>query len=227
MQTISQGFKGAPAMFVQRMLNKAGATPALGEDADFGRLTKAAVVAFQSANGIHPANGTVSHSTWSRFGRIIEHKHRVNFSSQPTNMTCWSAAATMMVGGGQSMGPGSSTMHADGGLEPSLANIEVFARDMGWRMLTNMSAPPPGQLITGLQRGPIWVVFQGATFAHAVVFNEVFSDGDASGDGTVFAVQDPWPPGVGTQYATTYKNHRIILRSNAAKPEAMIAAAAS
>lgn len=226
MKTISQGFKGPEAMFLQRMLNKRGASPALAEDADFGRRTKAAVVAFQSANGVVPANGTVAASTWARFGRIIEHSHTVRFAAQPTGMTCWSAAGTMMSGGNMSVGPGSSSMFANGGLDPSLANIEIFARGMGWRMLTNMSAPPPSQLIAGLVRGPIWVVFQGANFAHAVVFNEVFSDGNDSGDGTVFTVQDPWPPNVGTVYPSTYTDRQIILRSNPAKPRAMIAAAA-
>lgn len=43
MRTISQGFKDPEAMFLQRMLNKRGASPTLSEDADFGRRTKAAV----------------------------------------------------------------------------------------------------------------------------------------------------------------------------------------
>lgn len=79
-------------------------------------------------------------------------------------------------------------------------------------------------MITGLASGSIWVVFQGNGFAHAVVFNEVYSDG--TDDGTVFTVQDPWPPGRGTVYPSTYVNRQIVLRSNAAKPRAMIAAVA-
>jgi hypothetical protein len=226
MKTISQGSKGSEVMFLQRHLNKRGAAPALAEDADFGPKTKAAVIAFQHANHVMPANGMVTGATWAKFGPITEHIHRVVLYGQPTGMTCWSAAATMMSGTNQSIGAGTSTMFAGGGLEPSLANIEVFARGMGWRSLTNMSAPPPMQLIAGLARGPIWVVFQGTNFAHAVVFSAVFSDGDQSGNGTVFTVYDPWPANVGTVYSTTYVDRQVILRSEPAKPRAMIAAAA-
>jgi hypothetical protein len=226
MKTISQGSKGAEVMFLQRQLNKRGASPALGEDGDFGPKTKAAVLAFQHANRVMPANGVVTTTTWVKFGRITEYVHHVVLYGQPTGMTCWSAAATMMSGSNQSIGPGSSTMFADGGLEPSLNNIEVFVQGMGWRNLTNMSAPPPSQLISGLARGPIWVVFQGRNFAHAVVFSAVFSDGDETGNGTVFIVHDPWPPNAGTIYSTTYADRQVILRSEPAKPKAMIAAAA-
>ena len=213
-------------MFLQRMLNKRGASPVLGEDADFGPRTKSAVIAFQSANGVAPPNGRVAGSTWAKFGRIVEHNHSVALVAQPNNMTCWSAAGTMMEGGNVTVGPGRAAMIGDG-LEPSLSNIEVFARGMGWRVFTNMSMPPPSQLIGRLARGPIWVVYQGHGFAHAVVFNAVYSDGTNSGDGTVFAVRDPWPPGRGTIYASPYTNREIILRSNSSRPRAMIAAAAS
>ncbi|MBK9170673.1 MAG: peptidoglycan-binding protein [Bryobacterales bacterium] len=227
MRTISQGSKGADVLFLQRLLNKRGAAPALTEDADFGAKTKLAVVSFQNRNRIVPANGTVTSATWTKFGRIIEHEHRVTLYGQPTNMTCWSAAATMMTGSNQSVGPGGSSMFGDGSLDPSLANIEVFVRGMGWRNLVNMSAPPPSQLIAGLARGPIWVVFQGNGFAHAVVFSGVFSDGDESGNGTVFTVHDPWPAGAGKVYSTPYTGRQVILKSEPSRPRAMIAAAAA
>jgi len=58
MRTLSQGARGADVMFLQRMLNKRGARPPLAEDADFGPRTRDAVIAFQTANRIAPANGT-------------------------------------------------------------------------------------------------------------------------------------------------------------------------
>ena len=71
------------------------------------------------------------------------------------------------------------------------------------------------------------MVYQGHGFAHAVVFNGVYSDGTGNGDGTVFCVYDPWPPGRGTIYSSPYTNREIVVRSSAARPRAMIAAAAS
>lgn len=226
MQMISQGSKGSEVMLLQRLLNKRGASPKLDEDADFGPKTKEGLKNFQAANGIVPVTGVCDGMTWAKFGRIVEHFHRAQLYGQPTGVTCWSAAATMMTGNNASFGPGSASL-LGGGLEPSLNNVETFARGMGWRVFTNMSAPPPSQLIGALQRSPIWVVYQGQNFAHAVIFNAVYSDGDESGDGTVFSVYDPWPVGRGTIYSSPYTDRQIVVRSSASKPRAMIASAAS
>lgn len=223
MQTLSIGSHGADVMFLQRMLNKRGASPYLTEDGSFGPRTQAGLKRFQESARLTP-DGTAGSLTWTAFGRITEVRHRVTPFSQPTGMSCWSAAATIIFGD-RSVGPGQATLGSTGGLLTDLPNIETFVRGLGWRLVNNMSAPPASLLISTIQRGPAWVAFQGLHFAHAVVFSGMISDGASDGTGTVFLVQDPWPPGGGrgTAYGTTYLGQTVWLRSVRPPAAAMIA----
>ena len=134
MQTISAGARGVEVLFLQRMLNKHGASPQLVEDADFGPRTRDAVVAFERSRGITPPNGTVDARTWNALGLAVEASHNVRLFGQPTGMTCWSAAATMILGN-MSVGSGSASTGAGGGLNPDLENVETFLRGLGWTLL--------------------------------------------------------------------------------------------
>jgi hypothetical protein len=210
MIVLNTGARGAEVLLLQRLLNKRGASPQLVEDADFGRHTLQAAIAFQSANHILPANGVVNPATWSRLGVTVELEHRVTLFGQPTGMTCWSAAATMILGN-MSVGSGAAQTDTTGGLNPDIDNIETFLAGLGWRLLNNQSAPPISTFINGLSVGPLWVAFEGGTFKHAVVASAIW--GDRTDDGTVMRIHDPWPPGRGTLYGTTYTDRRVRLKS--------------
>ncbi|HEY2012878.1 MAG TPA: peptidoglycan-binding protein [Bryobacteraceae bacterium] len=214
MRNLSNGSRGADVMFLQCLLNKKGARPRLVEDGVFGRHTHDAVVAFQQSNRVAPPNGTVGAGTWSKFGAITERLHRVTPTSQSTDVSCWSAAATTILGD-MSVGQGQAALLSDGELAAPIDNIETFVQGLGWRLINNQSVPPASTLITGLQRGPLWVAFQGRGFGHAVVFSGVYSDGANDASATVFVVNDPWPPNsaAGTEYGTTYHNGQVLIRA--------------
>lgn len=222
METVQRGNRSASSMFLQVLLNKAGASPPLAMDGIFGPKTHSAAQAFQSANGISPANGVVSQPTWMRLGVGLEKRHPVRLFGQPDNTTCWSAASTMMHGTNQSVGSGRSTMVPGGGLSTEINNVEGFVQANGWRLINRQSAPDVGVLINGLTRGPLWIAFQLHHAEHAVVFSGVYSHRDRSDDGTVFIVHDPWPPRQGSIYGTPYANREVVLRSVSARPRAII-----
>lgn len=220
--TLTIGSHGAEVTFLQRMLNKRGANPYLAEDGSFGSNTRAALVAFQRTARLASADGIAGPLTWQAFGRIAEIHHRVTPFGQPSDMSCWSAAATIIFGD-RSVGPGRASLTNTGGLGAGIDNVETFISGLGWRLVNNMTAPPVSMLVSAMHRGPAWVAFQGVNFGHAVVFNGVLSDGAPDGTGTVFRVTDPWPPRVGTSYGTTYLGQTVWLRSVRPARPAMIA----
>ena len=214
MQNLSSGSRGHEVTFLQRLLNRAGADPYLTEDGIFGPRTQAAVIAFQRANGVQPPNGAVAPTTWQRFGPITERMHNIVGYSQPTGMTCWSAAATMMTGTNASVGGGGAAIGATGGLRPQADNVETFVRSLHWRLINNASQPPISEVIAAVMRGPVWVVFVGRT-AHAVVISGVLHGSQRDSSDTVFRIHDPWPPNARrtSVYGTTYHGGAIMLRS--------------
>jgi hypothetical protein len=222
-QTLTVGSRGHEVTLLQRLLNRAGADPYLTEDGIFGPRTQAAAIAFQRANGVAPANGTVGPTTWQRFGAITELMHPITGYSQPTNMTCWSAAATMMMGTNMSVGRGNAAVGATGGLRPQIDNVETFVRDLGWRLVNNSSQPPISEVIRAVMRGPVWVVFRGRS-AHAVVLSGVLHGSARDSTDTVFRVHDPWPPNAGhtSVYGTTYHGGAMWLRSSRPPQAGMI-----
>ena len=48
----------------------------------------------------------------------------------------------------------------------------------------------------------VWIHGGGTGWSHAVILSGVFSDGDSSGDGTMFRLHDPWPLNVGKIYGS-------------------------
>ena len=223
MLELSRGNNQADVLFLQRLLNKRRASPRLAEDGDFGPRTEAAAVAFQRANHVRQSDGVVRAETWSKFGRIIEHDHRsrIQMYAQPNNMTCWSAAATMMTGNVMSVGAGAArtapagtfpngTARDAGGLGGGIDNIETFLAHMRWRLVNSGSAPGAQVLIQALSRGPVWAAVVGAS-GHAIVLTSIWSDG--APDGTVIRIADPWPPGVGAFYGSAYDHNQLTLRN--------------
>src|SRR5262249_46194190 len=141
--------------------------------------------------------------------------HNITGYSQPTDTTCWSAAATMMTGTNASYGPGNATNTSDGALDMGIDNIETFVNGLGWRLINNTSQPAISELIAAVKRGPVWVAFQGVAHAHAVVVSGVVHGSVQNDTDTVFRVHDPWPPNARrtSVYGTTYHGGTFRLRS--------------
>jgi hypothetical protein len=200
-ETLRLGAGAIPVKLLQRLLNKKGAHPRLAEDGIFGAKTNAAVLQFQAHERI-AQDGVAGPATWARLGIAIDITHRVHKYGQPTKTSCWSAAATMILGN-MCVGPGAANL-IQGGLEPSPQNLKVFAQGLGWKMYYPQSWTVLG-LGALLQRTPVWAVGGGTDWLHAIVFSALWSDGAPDGSGTMLRIHDPWPPGVGSVYGRFYR----------------------
>jgi hypothetical protein len=202
MQTLRNGSVTGSVMLCQRLLNKKGATPRLREDGIFGPRTHAAVLSFQARERI-AQDGAVGPTTWSRLGLTIDITHPVQRFGQPTGTSCWSAAATIIVGN-MSVGPGAAALDPGGGMLPGPENIRRFADSMGWRMHYPQTWSVSGLRFL-LQRKPVWAVGGGAGFLHAIVLSAMWSDGAEDASGTMIRIHDPWPVNQGSIYARFYR----------------------
>lgn len=206
MEVLREGSRTITVKLLQRLLNKKGANPRLGEDGAFGPRTRAAVVAFQAQQRI-AQDGVVGAGTWSRLGITIDVAHPVRLFPQPTNMTCWSAAATMILGN-MSVGPGGANLSSSGGLLPGPDNIREFGRGLGWTMHYPQTWTVAG-LAGLLRRKPVWAVGGGASpgggWLHAIVLSAIWSDGAEDASGTMLRIHDPWPPNIGSVYGRFYR----------------------
>jgi hypothetical protein len=215
MDILRRGSGGFKVQYLQRLLNKAlvrdhAGGASLNEDGAYGPLTEGAVRAFQGRHRPLREDGEAGPATWSALGLRTEREHSsvIQFG-QPTGTSCWSAAATSILGN-QSVGPGRASLATDGGLQPSIPNLEIFSRGLGWQMLNY--SPNVGTLVALCQRKPLWIASAGAHFAHAVVFSGVYSDG--TDDGTMFRIHDPWPQGRGRVYGSFCNPVTILANDN-------------
>ena len=206
MKILRQGPRGPHEKLLQRLLNLEHRKTVLKEDGIFGPRTNAEVNAFQSGKRLRP-DGVVGPRTWRALNISVDIDHRVTLFPQPTNMTCWSAAATMLFGN-MSVGSGGATVGPRGGLGMWHANIQTFARAHGLTMHPPMSWTTLG-FAALLRRRPLWVAglqTLGSPTArqarHAVVVGSMWGNG--SPYGTMLLIYDPWPPGVGSIYGVIY-----------------------
>ena len=214
MRNLTQGTHGADVLFLQCLINKAEQASTVAEDGQFGPRTRTAVIRFQQRERLAGA-GFVGHDTWARLGQVEERLHATRLVAQPTGMTCWSAAAAMVLHAPMP-GAGGATIDPGGGLDMAISNIETFLASLGWHMVNNQSMPSLPTVIAAVRRAPLWVAYRGNGFAHAVVYTGVYTSGSGDEDTTVFRIHDPWPPHHGSIYGTTYR--RGIAQDKAVNP---------
>jgi hypothetical protein len=205
MRTLRQGSRGYEVEYLQGLLNKADIhdrthTRPLRIDGIFGPLTDAALRAFQGRHRPLAVDGVAGPQSWNALGLRIEREHNhVILLGQPTGTSCWSAAASMILGN-QSVGPGAAHLGAGGGLRGTIEEHQAFANSLHWRMLNH--SPGVTELVGIVRQQPVWIRAGGSNWAHAVVLSGVFSDNDNRGDGTMFRIHDPWPQGRGRIYGS-------------------------
>jgi hypothetical protein len=133
---------------------------------------------------------------------------------QLTGMSCWAAAAAMIVGWRDCIdidaedvahGAGRWQAYRDG-LEPG--DVEGFARAWGLEVAhpTAVSVAEVRRLVTDY--GPLWVG-EASPGLHVVVVAGMFGDGTA--DGSFVRIADPWPIGRGERYTLSFREFRTSL----------------
>jgi len=193
METIRKGSRSPQVKLAQRLVNlRMPRNPKLTEDSIFGPKTDAAIKRFQASKRL-VVDGIVGRNTWRSLGVTVDISHHIILYGQPTNMTCWSAAATMLLGTNMSVGPGNANTGPHGGLNPSFANVKTFADGYALRMHAPQSWSTQG-IANLIRRGPVWVAGW-VPSGHAVVYGGIH--GDATPNGTLIIIYDPWPPGRG------------------------------
>ena len=131
----------------------------------------------------------------------INIQYPVKLFGQPTDMTCWSAATTMLFGTLFSAGPGSASLSPTGGLKADVNNIQAFAQSYNLRLYYPQSWTVEG-LIELLRRGPV-ALMGPIPSLHAVVIGGIRGDGTAGS--TELTIFDPWPPKRGHTYHVDYQ----------------------
>lgn len=135
--------------------------------------------------------------------------HEVPLVPQRTEMSCWAAAAAMIVGWRDCLdvaqeeivrGTGQWASYRDG-LHP--ADVDTLRRV--WRL----EVVPDGRIdLTSLwdllaRHGPLWVG-EAAPGLHVVVLTGAYGDGTP--EGSFLRVNDPWPEGRGERYTLAFSD---------------------
>jgi hypothetical protein len=145
----------------------------------------------------------------------------VELIPQPTDQTCWAAAAAMVIGWRDQLSLSPETVASIcsrstiAGLSPF--DRETFASQIGLQTESPKSYSVEGFYDLLANRGPLWVskiAGGGATSGHAVVVTGMYSDGDQH----YVRIADPWDrvvgaPGAPGGYASTHgTGSRYIMR---------------
>ena len=129
--------------------------------------------------------------------------HEVPLVPQVTGMSCWAAAAAMLIGWRDSIAvnPGDVARAAgrweeySAGLEPK--DVSSFARTWGLAMEPQAPLDTPRLLRLLSAHGPLWIG-EASPGLHVVVVTGLVGDG--TDDGSELRIADPWPVGRGERY---------------------------
>ncbi len=177
----------------------------LGDPAYLDGLADAIVAAVDKtlepalpSSAMPPASAAVT-----AHARHIDLWHEVPLVPQVTGMSCWAAAAAMLIGWRDSIAvdPGEVARAAgrweeySAGLEPK--DVGSFART--WGLLMAPTAPLDAARLLRLlsEHGPLWVG-EASPGLHVVVVTGMVGDG--TDDGSQLRIADPWPVGRGERY---------------------------
>lgn len=204
MDVIRRGAHGYKVKYLQRLLNKAILNERLPGrqlrlDGQFGDLTEAALRAYQRRHRPLTEDGIVGANTWHALGHQIEGEHALPLIGQPSETTCWSAAASMILRD-RSVREGGAELTAEGRLARGIDNLRAFARSLNWRQLNFTPTVP--ELVALVRSTPVWIAVEGDGWGHAVAISGVYSDNNGNGEGTMFRIHDPWPEGQGRIYGS-------------------------
>jgi hypothetical protein len=124
-----------------------------------------AVKQLQTSRGM-PPNGIVGPPVWNALGLTLDISRPVMPASQPTNNTCYAAAATMVIG------PQASASFQVGATPPGVAPDDYwassFAKQFSWELEYGTSYLPDALVIRGRCRlarytGSSWETTSGAS----------------------------------------------------------------
>lgn len=134
------------------------------------------------------------------FNQNFSIHHKIILFPQPTTMTCWSAATTMLFGSTFSAGPASAQIAENGGIYAREGNIKTFAQDWGLRLYWPQSWTVQG-LVEVLRHGPVAMLGR-MPKGHVVVLGGI--RGDGTPNGTELTIYDPAPTNIGTILTVKY-----------------------
>jgi hypothetical protein len=151
-----------------------------------------------------PADGGMLHAERDEF----DIWHEVPLVQQLTGMSCWAAAAAMLVGWRDcididpeevALGTGRWEAYRDG-----LEQEDVHALAAAWGLVRE---PPRTYTVASLRQllqdhGPLWVG-EASPGLHVIAIAGMYGDGTP--DGTFVRVADPWPVGRGERYTISFR----------------------
>lgn len=127
----------------------------------------------------------------------------VQLVPQPTSMSCWAAAASMVVGWREQMSINPAEIARGSGFWSAYANgLFPSNRDDLANAWGLVKEPPQNYTVEGWRtlienNGPLWVGVA-VPSGHAVVVHGIYGDGTT--EGTYVRVKDPWPVNQGSEY---------------------------
>lgn len=140
--------------------------------------------------------------------------HEVPLVQQLTGMSCWAAAAAMIVGwrdrihieAAQVAGGAGQLQAYREGLEPR--DVETFAHAWGLEVarVRELSVGEVWRLLA--EYGPLWVG-EASPGLHVIVVAGIYGDGTPKG--TSVRIADPWPVGRGERYTLSFTDFRANL----------------
>jgi hypothetical protein len=140
--------------------------------------------------------------------RELDVWNEVPLVPQLTGMSCWAAAAAMLVGWRERVAVDASEVARGSGhwreYKDGLMPEDVGALARAWQLsIADADGFDAERLYELLQEaGPLWLG-EASPGLHAIVVTGLYGDGSA--DGSVVRVNDPWPIGRGERYVLSFR----------------------